>query len=306
MKIVEAAGRWVRQYPLITRAILLLTVIGLNSAGFVRWNSHRGPRVPLDAAIEAIRNRDSTSFFDAVDVDRLVASYYDQHLQQGQPVPEALRTLYIKAIGRRLRHWIDSGSTENAYPHFDALVAFVREATDSRRCQVIDVDEASGNGTIVLQNSADDTVRLKLKVVREAGRWRVAELLNAAEVVREVREAEWHRLTPLLRTVNEAVEITPPAPEDSLTENNTVTTYLGVVHVKKVRVEAAACDLYSAGGTFVRTITVLKSPLVAGQSSGYAFQWKDCGAVEDCLPRLQWSQVRINGKILEMRPRALD
>lgn len=304
--IAALVGRFVRKYPLTTRVLLFSAIIGLNGVGFERWYANRRPRVPLEAAIVAIRNRDSTSFFDAVDVDRLVASYYDQHLQQGQPVPEAMRALFIKAIGRRLRHWIDSGSTENAYPHFDALVAFIREATDSRRCQVVDVDEASGSGTIVLQNGAGDTVRLKLKIVREAGRWRVAELLNAAEVVHDVREAEWHRLTPLLRRVNEAVEITPLLVENSVAENNAVTTYLGAVRVKKGRVEAAACDLYSVGGSFVRTIAVLKSPLVAGQSAVFSFQWKDCGAVEDCLPRVRWSQVRMDGKVLEMRPRALD
>ncbi|HSY48093.1 MAG TPA: hypothetical protein VLC46_04715 [Thermoanaerobaculia bacterium] len=291
----------------MTRCLLLLLIFGLNIIGLVRWYGNRRPGVPLDLAIEAIRNRDSTAFTEAVDVDRLVASYYDQHLLQGRPVPEATRSLYIKAIGRRLRHWIDAGVTETSYPRFDALVMFLRESADLRRWRIHDVNETAGSGTITLYNAANDTVEMKLKIVREAGRWRVAELLNVADVVDEVRDSEWRRLDPMLQTINDAVVIVPPSPSDSVNNaNNPITTYSGRVRVKKGRVESAVCDLYSAGGSFVRTIAVVTSPLDAGQEATFSFPWRDCGAVTDCLPTVRWAQVRVNGMMIVVRPRALD
>lgn len=306
MTLRGRAKKLIEQYPLVTRGLLLLLIFGLNIIGLVRWYGNRRPGGPLDRAIEAIGNRDSTAFAEAVDVDRLVASYYDQHLLQARPVQEATRSLYIKAMSRRLRHWIDAGVTETSYPRFDALVTFLRESADSRRWQIHDVSETRGSGMITLHNAANDTVEMKLKIVREEGRWRVAELLNVAEVVDEVRNSEWRRLSPDLQTINDAVVIVPPSPSDSVTANNPITTYSGTVRVKKGRVESAVCDLYSAGGSFVRTIAVVTSPLDAGQEATFSFPWRDCGAVTDCLPVLRWAQVNVNGKVIAVRPRALD
>lgn len=306
MTLSGHAAKLIEQHPLVTRSLLLLLIFGLNIVGLIRWYGNRRPGVPLDLAIEAIRNRDSTAFTEAVDVDRLVASYYDQHLLQGKPVQEATRSLYIKAIGRRLRHWIDAGVTETSYPRFDALVAFLRESADLRRWQIHDVSETTGSGTITLHNAANDTVEMRLKVVKEAGRWRVAELLNVPEVVDEVRNSEWHRLGPALQTINDAAVIVPPSPSDSVNGSNQITTYSGTVHVKKGRIESAVCDLYSAGGSFVRTIAVVRSPLDAGQEATFSFPWRDCGAVTDCLPTVRWAQVSVNGTMIVARPRALD
>jgi hypothetical protein len=306
MTLSGRAANLIEQYPLVTRGLMLLMIFGLNIVGLVRWYGNRRPGVPLDLAIEAIRNRDSTAFTEAVDVDRLVASYYDQHLLQGTPVSEATRSLYIKAIGRRLRHWIDAGVTETSYPRFDALVMFLRESADLQRWRIHDVNETAGSGTITLHNEANDTVEMKLKIVKEAGRWRVAELLNVAEVVDEIRSSEWHRLGPALQTINDVADIVPPSPSDSGSANNPITTYSGRVRVKKGRVESAVCDLYSASGSFVRTIAVVTSPLDAGQEATFSFQWRDCGAVTDCLPVLRWAQVSVNGKVIAVRSRALD
>src|SRR5216684_707239 len=305
MTVRDNAAKLIERFPLLTRGLMLLLIGGLNIIGFVRWYGNRRPGVPLDLAIEAIRNRDSTAFTEAVDVDRLVASYYDQHLLQGRPVSEATRSLYVKAIGRRLRHWIDAGVTETSYPRFDALVTFLRESADSRRWKIHDVSETRGSGMITLHNAANDTVEMKLKIVREEGRWRVAELLNVAEVVDEVRNSEWRRLSPDLQTINDAAVIVPPSPSDSVNANNPITSYSGRVHVKKGHIESAVCDLYSAGGSFVRTIAVVTSPLDAGQEATFSFPWRDCGAVTDCLPTVRWAQVSVNGKVIAVRPRAL-
>jgi hypothetical protein len=305
MAVITHATTLIEKHPLLTRGLLLLLIFGLNIGGYVRWYSNRRPGVPLDVAIEAIRNRDSTAFTEAVDVDRLVASYYDQHLLQGNPVSEATRSLYIKAIGRRFRHWIDAGTTETSSPRFDALVAFLRESADLHRWQIHDVSETTGSGTITLRNKANDTVEMKLKIVKEEGRWRVAELLNATEVVDAVRSSEWRQLSSTLQIINDAAEILPPSPNDPVNANSPVTTYSGRVHVKKGRVDYAICGLYSASGTFVRTIQVVTSPLNAGQNAEFSFPWRDCGAA-DCLPTVRWAQVGLNGGRIVVRPRALD
>jgi hypothetical protein len=306
MTLVARAAKLIERYPLVTRGLLLFIVFGLNIGGFARWYSNRRPGVALDLAIEAIRKHDSSAFNEVVNVDRLVSSYYDQHLLQGRPVPETTRALYIKAIGRRLCHWIDSGATETSYPRFDALVMFLRESADSGRWEVHDVNERSGSGAITLHNKANDSIEMKFKILRETGRWRLAELLNVTDVVDDVRNSEWRRLSPMLRIVNDAAVIVPPLPIDPVVKNDLITTYVGTVRVKKGHIEWAVCDLYSVGGKFVRTISAVTSPLDAGQEAKFSFQWRDCGEVTDCLPEVRWAQVSLNGKLVVLRPRALD
>jgi hypothetical protein len=304
MVIAAVRGQsWIEKHPLTARSLLLIVIFGLNIVGFIRWNLNRSPEVPLDLAIKAIRAHDSTAFSDAVDIDRLVGSYYDQHLRHGKPVPEATRALYIKNIGRRLRHWIDSGDTENSYPRFDALVKFLGDSVESRRVQAGGVDERTSSETVTFQNQANDKVTMRLKVVKDAGRWRVAELLNANEVVSQVRNSELNRVAPLIRRMNEVAAITPFA--SSLVENNDVVTYVETVLVKRGRLDWASCDLVDAEGTFVQTIAAVRTPLNKGQRANFSFRWHNC-AEADCLPRIRWAQVSVDGQSSIVRPLLLD
>ena len=236
----------------IAFCVVLAALAAANYFGWRDWQRTHGPAAPLTAAIEAIASHDSATFEQAIDVDRLVGSYYDQRLARGNPVDEKTRTLYVKAIGRRLRHWIDSGEVEPSSPHFDALIEYLRDAvTRSPRITKPEKHGRNRFAAVILHNAAGDAMTLRLKLVQSDGRWRVAELLNAEEMAQAVLAAERHRLVRLVtlsapRNVgNGAWELTVTSRSPSAIQRMT-----GSV---------------TAGGA-TQTVEMLAAPLAPGES----------------------------------------
>ena len=280
----------------VRRVLAYLAVVAVlalaNYFGWRDWQRTHGPAVPLTAAINAIADRDSTTFEQVVDVDRLVGSYYDQHLIRGAPVDEKVREAAIRAIRRRLRHWIDAGTVEPSSPHFDALLAFLRDSV--ARSPQIGQPQPHGRSrtsTVVLRNSLGDTATLLLKIVQSDGRWKVAELLDAEEMVAQVRKAEEHRFA---RDVAAIVTISPPREQSSMWESV-------VVSKTDQPIEQVICTVMAAGAT--RTLPAVDSPLPGRATRQFRFDLADCGAPA-CTPAVTIVRLVAGGH--ELAPLPLD
>ena len=282
-------------------------VVGLNGYGAYRLYQLSRPERPFEDAVTAIHRNDALDFSKAVDVERLVASYYDQHLGQGTS-DDGERERVTRALARRLRYWIDTGEMDRTYPRFDALAQFLREAAAPGRHSVrkMETGQAVGFESVELTNAEKQAVRLDLKLVKEHGHWRIAELLNVNQVIGILKELETRRMAAMIAPVRRQVEIMPPVPVRFVGDPAQRAVYRGEVRaIGTERVDRVECRIRRGGKEVVRTL--LANPAQPGTSSSFEFIWDLCDPADaGCQPVLSYSRVVLNGRLITIEEQPLD
>lgn len=194
--------RWISDLPWTATVVALL--LGANLAGYLRWEAKRDPEYALQRAEEAVQRRDPSLFDAWVDVDKLAASYYEQHLLPlrlaEKTADDERRRHDVAAVARRLRRWVvTTRIDESETPRLTLLGAVLRGAlTHERGTATVEKTTRGGRTVVASVKLVDELGRaatLDLRLDRQrGGTWRISEVTNVEDLVETLRFAEIERV----------------------------------------------------------------------------------------------------------------
>jgi hypothetical protein len=185
-----------------------------NVWGLYRFLDKRNPVSTLHRAGDAVRHGDSPAFESEANIESIAASYYDQHLlprhvADGTAEKAGLRERNTAAISRRLRRWIETGRIDPESPRLTLLGEFLHSAILAKSAEVERIRTAHNLAivTVKLGQKNDLQAELEIKLVRQQGIWRVVEITNIEELIRNLNTQELARVARLNGELEKAASI---------------------------------------------------------------------------------------------------
>ncbi|HUR81400.1 MAG TPA: hypothetical protein VM733_11575 [Thermoanaerobaculia bacterium] len=250
--------------------LIIAAILVANVVGSIRWYRKRNPAYALEQTAESVRHHDASQFDAWVDVDKLAASYYDQHLLparlRDKTFDERGRSRDIAAIARRLRRWVVTGRIdEEETPRLTLLGKTLQGAITGRTAHV---DRLSKGGrTVIASVTLDDGVghrtTLDIRLDRQrGGGWRITEVTNVEGIVDELRRSEMQRVRAIEERLAQAVVTSKPRLAGERVDVDQVTREFEVVVTPRAPTPlvewSAVCD--SDSGTTTSSGQVLRFP----------------------------------------------